>query len=122
MESTSSHSTVVPIVEASKAGAHLQGEEAYNAMYAKSVEDPQQFWGEQALELLTWDRPFDKVQQGSFQDGDLAWFTGGKLNVSVQCLDRHVEAHPDKVAIIWEADEPGESFAIATLSGQAITK
>ena len=64
--------------------------------------------GERWLENnLSWFRDFTEVRQGGFENGDVAWFTGGKLNVSYNCIDRHVKTRGDQVAIIWEGDEPG---------------
>jgi len=81
--------------------------EEYQTLYKKSIEDMEGFWGEQA-QSLDWFKPYDKV----WEKTDLfpgKWFTGGKLNVAYNCLDRHVKAgNGDLVAIIWEADEPGE--------------
>lgn len=81
-------------------------EEKYQEMYAKSISDPDTFWAEQAKEFLTWFQPWDKVQDGNFNDGNIRWFEGGKLNVAYNCLDRHLETRGDKVAIIWESDDP----------------
>jgi acetyl-CoA synthetase len=81
--------------------------EEYQKLYKKSIEDMEGFWGEQA-QSLDWFKPYNKV----WEKTDLfpgKWFAGGKLNVAYNCLDRHVEAgNGDRVAIIWEADEPGE--------------
>ena len=81
--------------------------EEYQTLYKKSIEDMEGFWGEQA-QSLDWFKPYDKV----WEKTDLfpgKWFIGGKLNVAYNCLDRHVNAgNGDRVAIIWEADEPGE--------------
>jgi len=81
--------------------------EEYQTLYKKSIEDMEGFWGEQA-QSLEWFKPYNKV----WEKTDLfpgKWFVGGKLNVAYNCLDRHVNAgHGDRVAIIWEADEPGE--------------
>lgn len=66
-----------------------------------------------AHELLTWDQPFKTVHSGSFANGDSAWFLEGKLNASYNCVDRHAAATPDKAAIIYEADEPGEGRIIS---------
>jgi len=79
----------------------------YKELYKKSIEDLEGFWDEQA-KSISWFKPYDKV----WEKTDLfpgKWFVGGKLNVSYNCIDRHIEAGKgDKVAIIWEADEPGE--------------
>ncbi len=78
----------------------------YQEMYARSVSDPDGFWGEQAKEFVTWFKEWDTVQSGSYSEGKFSWFAGGKLNVSYNCLDRHLETRGDQVAIIWEGDDP----------------
>lgn len=82
----------------------------YLKMYQESIEDPEKFWGEQA-KRITWMKPWSKVKEGSFSDPDvrIKWFVDGKLNVSQNCLDRHLEKRGDQVAIIWEGDDPGTS-------------
>jgi acetyl-CoA synthetase len=77
-------------------------------MYKESIKDPEAFWGKMANELITWTKPFKKVRAGGWQQGDFTWFTGGELNVSYNCVDRHAEKDPSKTAIIFEGDEPGE--------------
>jgi|EP00945_MAST-04E_sp_MAST-4E-sp1_P005096 acetyl-CoA synthetase len=88
-------------------GAHVRGMDGYQAMYDRSINENSEFWGEQARKNLTWFRDFTDVRQGGFENGDVAWFTGGKLNVSYNCIDRHIKTKGDQVAIIWEGDEPG---------------
>ncbi|MCB1798299.1 MAG: acetate--CoA ligase [Gammaproteobacteria bacterium] len=80
----------------------------YEEMYQRSVKDPAGFWGEQADQYLSWFKKWDSVLDWSFKQDDLHinWFKGGKLNVSHNCLDRHLEQRGDQVAIIWEADDP----------------
>ena len=80
----------------------------YDEMYAHSVENPDEFWGEQAEQFIDWFKPFDVVQEWDFHKADIAWFKGGKLNVSYNCLDRHLETRGDQTAIIWEGDSPEE--------------
>ena len=86
----------------------------YQEMYQRSVDDPEAFWAEQAEEYLTWFKPWDKVLDWSFMEDDLhiEWFKGGKLNVSYNCLDRHLETRGDQTAILWEGDDPNESRAV----------
>ena len=79
----------------------------YEKMYAKSVEDPEGFWAEQAKTYLKWNVPFDTVFTGGFLEGDIAWFLNGKLNASACCIDQHLPARAEQTAIIWEGDEPG---------------
>jgi len=85
----------------------LLGREAYERMYRRSLEDPDAFWGEQAETFLTWFEPWDRVRNNDLTQGQIRWFEGGKLNVSYNCLDRHLDTHGDRNAIIWEGDEPG---------------
>ena len=90
----------------------LIGPEKYRAWYEQSVKDPQGFWGEQG-KRLTWSKPFTKVKDTSFTgDVSIKWFEDGELNVSVNCLDRHLAKRGDQTAILWEGDDPGESKAI----------
>ena len=84
----------------------LINEEKYKEMYQRSINDADAFWAEQAEEFLSWSSKWDKVQEWDFNTADINWFAGGKLNVSYNCLDRHLEEHGDHVAIIWESDDP----------------
>ncbi len=84
----------------------------YLAMYQRSVEDPDAFWAEQADKFLTWDAHWSEVSNANLDTGHVSWFTGGKLNVSVNCIDRHLPERADQTAIIWEGDDPGESTHI----------
>ncbi len=78
----------------------------YRSVYERSIEDPESFWGEKARELLEWDSPFDEVGTGGFDELDYRWFEGGTLNVSVNCLDRHLRTwRRNKAALIWEGDD-----------------
>lgn len=94
-----------PPSERSATGALVTTMEQYKTLYDESIRDPDTFWGRMAKENVTWFRDFDRVRQGSFEVGDIAWFTGGQLNVSYNCIDRHLDARGDKTAIIWEDDE-----------------
>ncbi|MFK8068885.1 MAG: acetate--CoA ligase [Gammaproteobacteria bacterium] len=87
----------------------------YQEMYQQSVDDPDTFWGEQAKEFVSWSKPWDKVQGWEYNDdgsANIAWFEGAKLNVSYNCLDRHLETRGDQVAIIWEGDDPNSDKKI----------
>lgn len=77
-------------------------------MYKQSITEPNVFWAERARELLTWSKDFQTVHSGSLVNGDNAWFVEGELNASYNCVDRHAHKDPNRVAIIYEADEPGE--------------
>jgi len=87
------------------ASAHINAER-YQADYQRSIEDSEGFWAEKAKEFLTWSKDWDTTLQYDFPQGEIKWFDGGKLNVSVNCLDRHLEKRGDQPAIIWESDEP----------------
>ncbi|MFC0203101.1 acetate--CoA ligase [Novosphingobium soli] len=85
----------------------LIDEARYREMYAESVFDPERFWRREA-QRVDWIRPFTTVSQSSFHEEDfgIAWFADGTLNLSANCLDRHLEARGDAVAILWEPDDP----------------
>jgi acetyl-CoA synthetase len=101
----------VPAAIAAK--AHINAEQ-YATMYQRSVDDPNGFWAEQAEKFVTWSKKFDRVMDYSFDPENLyiKWFEGGQLNVSYNCLDRHLATRGDQVAIIWEADNPAEDKKI----------
>jgi acetyl-CoA synthetase len=84
--------------------------EKYREMYAASISDPEAFWGEHG-KRLDWIKPYTVVKDVSWETGDLhvKWYSDGVLNVSANCLDRHLETRGDKVALIWEGDEPGNT-------------
>lgn len=96
-------------VKSEVAARSLTDEAAYKAMYQQSVVNPDGFWREQASRL-DWIKPFTRVKQTSFDDHhvDIKWFADGTLNVSSNCLDRHLEQRSDEAAIIWEGDDPSE--------------
>lgn len=97
---------IYPVSETSKAHSHLSLEE-YLSLYQQSIDDPQTFWADQAKRFLDWSQPFTDVYQGDMKTGTFNWFDGGKLNVSVNCIDRHLPDRANQTAIIWEGDEPG---------------
>ena len=84
----------------------------YQRLYKKSIEEPEVFWSEQARNYLSWIKEPSAVGAGTFIEGDINFFAGGKLNVSYNCVDRHLATKGDQVAIIWEADEVGEGRSI----------
>ncbi len=77
----------------------------YQKMYQHSVEDNDGFWAEQAEKFLSFFTPWDKVQDWDFHSADIKWFSGSTLNVSYNCIDRHLATRGDQTAIIWEGDE-----------------
>ena len=96
------------------ASAHIDAE-AYRTMYAESVSDPEGFWGKHG-KRVDWIRPYTKVKNTSFKPGniDIRWFEDGSLNVSANCIDRHMGTRADQVAIIWEPDDPEEPAQLIT--------
>jgi acetyl-CoA synthetase len=78
----------------------------YESMYRRSIESPEEFWAEQAQKFLTWDQPWTSVREYDFSKAQAAWFAGGKLNVTSNCIDRHLPDRADQTAIIWEGDDP----------------
>ncbi|MPS69302.1 MAG: acetate--CoA ligase [Novosphingobium sp.] len=85
----------------------LIDEARYQQMYARSIEDPEGFWREEA-QRVDWIKPFEVVKQTSFDEADfgISWFPDGTLNLSANCLDRHLEARENDIAILWEPDDP----------------
>jgi len=83
----------------------------YQEMYKRSVDNPEAFWHEQARKLVLWQKQFSKVKNVSYSypDVSIKWFEDGVLNVSENCIDRHLEDKSEAVAILWEGDEPGVS-------------
>jgi len=88
--------------------AHID-DAKYQEMYQRSVDDPEGFWAEQADEFVTWFKKWDKVWDWDYNKAHIRWFEGAKLNISYNCLDRHLETRGDQTAIIWEGDDPNES-------------
>ena len=86
---------------------------AYQAMYRRSIEDPDGFWAEQAEALLDWQRPWHRVSNADLANGRAAWFEGATLNACHNCIDRHLPARAEQPAIIWEGDDPSESAVIS---------
>src|SRR5471032_3308364 len=97
----------VPSASAEKA---LIDEAGYRTMYARSVSDPNGFWREQA-KRIDWIKPFTKVKNVSWNPDNLfiKWFEDGTLNVSANCIDRHLPKRAKQTAIIWEGDDPEDS-------------
>ena len=87
--------------------------EAYQRLYQKSVDKPEEFWSEQARELISWFRPWHKTLEWDYHKGLIRWFDGAQLNVCYNCLDRHLDTHGDRTAIIWESDDPNISKTLS---------
>ncbi|MFH1434990.1 MAG: acetate--CoA ligase [Pseudomonadota bacterium] len=98
-----------PSTEFSKK-AHVKTYDQYLKMYDMSVKDPEGFWGDMAERMVSWDEKWDKVLEWEFETPKIQYFIGGKLNVSYNCLDRHIEnGNGDVIALIWEGDDPSQS-------------
>jgi acetyl-CoA synthetase len=88
--------------------AYIKSMDEYKAIYKRSVEDPEGFWGDQA-EQLDWYKKWDKVLVEDFKEGKHEWFVGGKLNVSYNCIDRHLKTRKNKAAIIWQGEPDADA-------------
>jgi len=88
-------------------------QQQYQAMYQRSVKNPDQFWAEQAEHYLSWQRRWDQVLSNQSLDGSVSWFSGGELNVCYNCLDRHLPQRAEQTAIIWQGDNPVDSQQIS---------
>src|SRR5690554_5139865 len=83
--------------------------DGYERMYRQSIEQPDMFWAEQANRFVEWMQPWSKAHESNMEKGEAAWFIDAKLNVSVNCIDRHLKKRADQTAIIWEGDDPADS-------------
>ncbi len=92
--------------------AHVKSNEEYEAQYRRSIEDPDGFWAEQAEKYLSWDKHWDSVLEYDFNEAKIEWFSGGGLNATSNCLDRHLEKLKDRVAYYWEGDNPEETRVV----------
>jgi acetyl-CoA synthetase len=101
-----------PVPAAFAAKAHIN-EQQYLAMYEDSINQPEQFWAEQANKFLDWEQRWSKVCDYDFSKGHTSWFTDGKLNITSNCIDRHLPARADQTAIIWEGDDPADTKSIS---------
>jgi acetyl-CoA synthetase len=102
--------------ESIRENAWIQDMDQYRKMYEKSVKDPDGFWAEQA-ESFIWYKKWDQVRKYNYdvRKGNISieWFLGAKTNITVNCLDRHIENKGDQVAILWEGNEPGDTKKIS---------
>jgi acetyl-CoA synthetase len=97
---------VIAVPERVSEGAHVESMAEYEALYQRSVEDPEKFWAEVAEEYVHWDRKWDTVLDYDWSVPYTKWFIGGRTNVAYNCLDRHLtNGNRNKAAIIWEADD-----------------
>ena len=100
-----------PKADAVRRAAQLSQDD-YRRLYRESIEHPDTFWAEQATRFLDWSTPWQTVQRCDLKTGEAAWFAGGKLNVSYNCIDRHLEQRGEQTALLWEGDDPAESAQI----------
>ena len=91
----------------------LLSEEEFSKMYHDSITNPDDFWHKQASNYLEWISEWDQVSEHDFRKGQVSWFKGGKLNATINCIDRHLSQRADQTAIIWEGDDPEDSSHIS---------
>ncbi len=103
---------IFPVTDSIAHKSHLNPE-TFEQLYQRSLDNPQEFWAEQAGEHLHWHKPWQSVCSGTFSDANSKWFSGAKLNASYNCIDRHLERKANESAIIWEGDDPAESMHIS---------
>ena len=98
------------------ATAWVKNMEQYREMYQRSIKDPEGFWAEQAEQFI-WFKKWDKVRDYNYNVSKgkifIEWFKGAKTNITVNCLDRHIESRGDQTAILWEGNEPGETSSLS---------
>ena len=90
---------------------YIKDLDEYKSMYEDSINNPKEFFSEMAKENLDWIKPFTQVTNGNFVDA--TWFEDGKLNISANCIDRHLEKNANKTALIWEGDNPSETTSVS---------
>ncbi|MGY4492360.1 acetate--CoA ligase [Pseudomonas sp. TE3610] len=103
--------TAYPQADAVRRSAALD-DAGYQRLYRQSIDHPETFWAEQAKALLDWITPWTHVHTSDLHRGQASWFEGARLNVSYNCIDRHLAAHGERIAIVWEGDDPSESADI----------
>ncbi|MCZ6601050.1 MAG: acetate--CoA ligase [Acidobacteria bacterium] len=101
-----SHEPTVPVKPHIAQAAVIPDMDSYREIYRESLQNADAYWAEQAA-FLHWEKPWQTVSAGGFENLDFTWFAGGRLNACHNAVDRHVAEHGDKVALIWAADEPG---------------
>lgn len=102
---------VYPVTETAASRSYLN-KESFQKLYQQSIDAPEEFWAEQAGELLHWHQPWQSVCNNTFEKAETSWFTGAKLNVAFNCIDRHLERRGEQTAIIWEGDDPNDDKKI----------
>lgn len=102
-----SEEKLYPVTDSAASQSHLN-KERFQKLYEQSIDSPEKFWAEQAEELIYWHKPWQAVCSSNFKKAEATWFTGAKLNVAYNCIDKHLERRADQTAIIWEGDDPLE--------------
>ncbi|MFO7860618.1 MAG: acetyl-coenzyme A synthetase N-terminal domain-containing protein [Desulfosalsimonas sp.] len=92
--------------------AYVKGMDEYQKLHRQSIEDPEGFWAQQAEKYLSWEKKWDQVLDYDFTEARISWFSGGVLNASYNCLDRHMDTIADKIAYYWEGDNPEDTKAV----------
>jgi acetyl-CoA synthetase len=104
-----SHMKIFNPDDSAKSNAHIDSIEEYKKKYKHSIDNPEEFWAEQA-ERISWFKKWDKTWEWNFNKAEVKWFEGAKLNASYNCIDRHVNGgYGDKPALIWEGNDPSET-------------
>ncbi|MCG8455008.1 MAG: AMP-binding protein, partial [Holophagales bacterium] len=98
---------MIPVKEHVSKNAQISSLDAYRELYQRSIDDPAGFWREQA-DRVSWFHPPDDAGYWDYDAVDFSWYEGGKLNACFNAVDRHLQTQPDKTAILWAKDEPGE--------------
>ena len=102
-----SEEKIYPVPSAVASASHID-KDKYESMYQQSIKDPAGFWAIQAEEFVTWYKKWNNVLDWDYHKGHIRWFEGASLNVSYNCIDRHLESRGDQTAIIWEGDDPND--------------
>ena len=102
---------VYPVPREFENHTHIRNDQ-YLAMYDASINRSDEFWSQKADEFITWFRPWNKLTESDFGQGEAKWFLGAELNASYNCIDRHLELKADHTAIIWEGDDPGDDLRV----------
>src|SRR5688572_1271789 len=102
---------IYPVNPSVSASCHINPEQ-YRTLYQESIQQPDAFWARAAEQFLTWDRKWTQVREFDFHKGTATWFRDGKLNVTTNCIDRHLKERGDQAAFIWESDDPSQDAAV----------
>lgn len=102
---------IYPVSPSAAASCHINPEQ-YRTLYQESIQQPDVFWARAAEQFLTWDRKWTQVREFDFHKGTATWFRDGKLNVTTNCIDRHLKERGDQAAFIWESDDPSQDATV----------